>query len=77
MINRIDHELNEELLNRLPGPAYRCIKAVSGLGIEVGDRCKYMDGKWVPIIRYFSEGGVEKPFKAVDDLIEGFKFTKE
>ncbi len=54
---------------------YRCIESISGLGVEVGDRCIKVHDMIVPIVRFASEGGTVKPFNAIKEQ-EGFVFVR-
>lgn len=71
----IEQSISSSLLAQIPGKELRCVKAVSGKGIEVGDRCKLYEGYYVPIVRYFSESGEKRPFNPIKiEDSQGFEF---
>jgi len=79
MINYIfnlNHRLEDTYLAQIPGKVLRCVQSPGGQGVEAGDRCKLVEGKYVPIIRWFGESGKTYPFNPVD-VSEDYKFIEE
>ena len=75
-MRNLDYEIGSACI--WPNKEYRCVEAISGLGIEVGDRCILKNGFYVPVVRYCGEGGGEsKPFNRLSVDIEGFKYVTQ
>lgn len=73
-----DYNIERILLGQFPKECHRlCVRSGPYSGIEVGDKCIEWEGMYVPVIRQFAEGGIQRDFNTIPiEEAEGYEFVK-